>query len=503
MKNNIFEVDIKGLRQLQAGKPIWFVIRELVQNALDENITECIINFKYEKGRAYITVIDDNPTGFTDLSDAYTLFKSTRKRFDTSTRGRFNLGEKQVLCLCDSAKILTTTGGLLFDSSGRHTLRKRRDRGSEVSVVMKMTKEDYLSCINYCSSILVPRNITLILNYEVGLKDWFQLQALSTTKDNVSTMEMSYKEPYKVFEATLQTEVIQDDIMKRVNKKTLVHLHNPIECGFPTTSYIYEMGIPVCEIDCAYSIDVQQKIPLNSDRDNVLPQFLKILYGEVLNQTFEEIKEDNSSDTWIRLGASSDRIKGPAVKNIFNKRYGDKAVIANPFDKRSIDAAITSGYRVIYSTELNGEEHKKSKEFGILKTSSEQFPVTPVGFTPIVPDDNQKCIAEFCKKVFKAYLSDKKLTVLFIESTADMLADFCSESCTLRFNLINTPKSWFYKQKTADVFIPTLEITDLIIHELAHLNGTHYEKKYLDTITRLGAQLTHKALQDPKWFEIF
>ena len=85
---------MKGLRALQAGKPIWFTVRELIQNALDENITECRVDFKYEKGRAEIAVTDDNPDGFRDLSDAYTLFKDTHKRYNVKTRGRFNFGEK-------------------------------------------------------------------------------------------------------------------------------------------------------------------------------------------------------------------------------------------------------------------------------------------------------------------------------------------------------------------------------------------------------------------------
>jgi hypothetical protein len=89
-KNNIFEVDVKGLRQLQEGKPKWFVIRELLQNAMDEEITRCGIYMRYEHGKAHITVEDDSPIGFRDLADAYTLFKDTYKRTNVKKRGRFN-----------------------------------------------------------------------------------------------------------------------------------------------------------------------------------------------------------------------------------------------------------------------------------------------------------------------------------------------------------------------------------------------------------------------------
>ena len=63
MKKSIFEVDVKGLRETQNGKPKYVIIRELLQNALDEKITTCNIELRYEQGKAKITVSDDSPVG--------------------------------------------------------------------------------------------------------------------------------------------------------------------------------------------------------------------------------------------------------------------------------------------------------------------------------------------------------------------------------------------------------------------------------------------------------
>jgi hypothetical protein len=480
MKNSVFEVDVKGLRELQAGKPIWFVVRELLQNAFDEDITRCTISFTHERGKAYITVVDDSPEGFADLSDAYTLFKSTKKRRNSKVRGRFNLGEKQVLCLCESATIITTTGGIHFDADGRHTLRKKSDKGSSVSIVIKMSKEDYQSCITYCNSIFVPESIV----FEV--------------KVDGDTRVINFVQPYKKFETKLMTELSIDGDFKRTMKETLVHLHKAND-----KAYIYEMGIPVCEIDCAYNVDVQQKIPLNTDRDNVDHKFLKTLYAEVLNNTYEEIEKDNSSDNWVRLATQSDRIVVEAVSDIFNKRYGDKAVIANPFDKKSIDSAITSGYRVIYSQELNGEELKRSKEFGVLKTSSEMFPVTYVDYENVVPNKDQLKVAKLAHKIFTDLMGlSPKLKVLFISSEATVLADFNVNDLTLRFNMFRLSKHDFDLIEVKEMLVAKKEIVDLIIHELAHFYGTHYEKSYLDAITKLGSLIYMKALENPTWFNL-
>jgi len=37
-----FEVETAGLRSLMSGKPKNFIVRELIQNALDEPITTCV-----------------------------------------------------------------------------------------------------------------------------------------------------------------------------------------------------------------------------------------------------------------------------------------------------------------------------------------------------------------------------------------------------------------------------------------------------------------------------
>ena len=44
--------------------------------------------------QARLTVKDDNPEGFRDLTHAFTLFAESEKRYNEKLRGRFNLGEK-------------------------------------------------------------------------------------------------------------------------------------------------------------------------------------------------------------------------------------------------------------------------------------------------------------------------------------------------------------------------------------------------------------------------
>src|SRR5437764_1087692 len=112
MQNHWFAVDKAGLAKLieQHGKGR--LIGELVQNALDEDVSSVAIHLTPQPGRpsAELAVEDDSPNGFRNLEHAYTLFAESHKKNQPDRRGRFNLGEKLVLACCRDARIITTTG---------------------------------------------------------------------------------------------------------------------------------------------------------------------------------------------------------------------------------------------------------------------------------------------------------------------------------------------------------------------------------------------------------
>ena len=75
-KNNWFEVSKPGLAQLLDGKSRTFAIAELLQNAWAQNVSSVSVKIAKEKGSAYrVEVIDDDPDGWRDIADAFTLFE--------------------------------------------------------------------------------------------------------------------------------------------------------------------------------------------------------------------------------------------------------------------------------------------------------------------------------------------------------------------------------------------------------------------------------------------
>lgn len=463
---NWFDVDKNGLAELQAGKPKVHIIRELIANAWDEQITECRVQLTYSNGRALISVEDDCPEGFADLADAFTLFKHTKKREDTSKRGRFNLGEKTSISLCNQATIETTKGKIVFDRNGRTVSKSQRMKGSKITLKLKLSKEEF-DQLSEIKNYLIPKGIRFFINNE----------------------EINYREPHKILEAKLLTEKLEDNILKRISRSTKIHLYLTTDKAF-----LFELGIPVQEIECDFSVSVEQKIPLGTDRETVLPSFLKELYAIILNNTFQEV--ECPSDLWVRTAITSKNIESNAVKEMMTRRYGEKACIANPFDKRSMDEAISHGYNIIYGSEMSKEEWGAVKKDNLMPTSSNLFGVSFVGaelISELTPD--MQAGEVLCKKIAKRLLGIE-LKVRFIKSKATEGADFDFGANLLTFNISRLGAAFFNPPVSAKVL-------DLILHEISHFQGRqHTEMRYHTLLTKIGGELIMLALTEPSFFEV-
>jgi len=466
--NNWFDVDKEGLKALQAGKSKTFIINELVQNAWDENITYCKIDIRLipNKNLIEISVEDDNPEGFKDITHAYTLFADTYKRKDPSKRGRFNLGEKQVLSICERATVETTKGKITFDEVGRTEWKSKRTYGSKITIEFEGNQKDWEELIYHAKSLLVPEGVDYYVN---GTK-------------------ISSQKVYKTFEVSLDTEILRDGAMVSTSQKTNINL---VESN--GQSFIYEMGIPVMETDCPWNIDVQQKIPLAVDRETIRDYYLQDLYAVILNHTYNDIPEDEVSAVWVRKGMKDERIKKEAVQGILTKRFGDKVLSMNPFDRHANEEAITHGYKLIAGNEMSKEEWAKVKEFGLINSSTEEFGSQGYVDAEIVePNENQRKFAELSKKIAKEFLGIN-LTVKFVKAGGtNTNADYGQQ--TVRFNL----------SRLGNGFFDTINWKNLrlLIHELGHEKGGHIEHEYHYAITKLGGQLVVKALEEPEWFEV-
>ncbi len=473
-----FLVDNHGMSRMYGLYNKSFIVRELLQNAFDENITKCSIGLEWNSGIATIVVEDNSPEGFKDLKDAYTLYKHTDKRGDASKRGRFNLGEKQAISQAEHAIIKTTKGSVTFDKINGRTIsgRSKTAAGSVIQLVVKMKKDEFNECVDFCKKVYIPDNV-----------DFF----LQVNSEDIN--KISYKPPFRNFTATLPT-VLDDGISFRPTaRKTVVNVYK----GDSVEKFLFELGLPVCSIDCDFDIDVQQKVPLSEDRNSVSPAFLKRLYAEVLNNVHDVITEEDSSRVWVRTATTSDAIQNEVAVDIFTKRFGDKALVANPNDPRSIDKAVSGGYNVIYGAEMDKEEWNRFKSVGLGASTSAVFGSTYAESEPLNESEitaNMKKIANFAKKIALHFFNINIKNEFIKSPKATVVADYGHK--TIRWNVSNIPNN-YWNIKDDMITEPMLK---LMIHEIAHEKGTHYETAYHEAISTISCGLVFIMKNNPKWF---
>lgn len=461
------------------GRSKAYILAELISNAWDQDVSEVKVTIEPvpNKAAVQISVEDDDPEGFTDLSHAYTLFASSEKKANAEKRGRFNLGEKLVLALATEATIITTKGGVRFDKSGRHTLRGCRYEGSEIRVEIPMTRAEMDEVLAATKRLIRPIGVKTIINGE----------------------ELPSREPSACFVETLPTLIAdQDGVMLKVNRSTTVRVYET-ESG--EVAMLYEMGIPVVETGDRFHIDVHQKVPLNSDRDNVTPSYLRAIRVAVLNHTHHLVDPQDTAATWVNEAIADKRVSEDAVRTVFKERFGENAVAFDPSDLEANKISTAQGRTVVYGGSLTAEQWENVRRAGALPPAGQVTP-SPKPFhpdgRPLNPIPRRKWtpgmseVASFIQHSNQELLS-KDVYITFVDEP-----DWCFNATygTSGFILnIACLGREFFEEGISE------RVIDLVIHEFGHsIESDHLSRRYNDALTMIGAKMTRLALEKPELF---
>jgi hypothetical protein len=322
-----FDVDKIGLSKLVQLRAKALLIFELVQNAWDQRVTRVDVEFRRipNQSAAIIAVTDDDPNGFQDLRHAFTLFAESPKNSDPEKRGRFNIGEKLVLAACNCGRITTTTGSVEFLPDGsRRTLRKARDVGSEFYGELRVTRDEYREAIEGLRMLIPPEGVATYVNGDL----------------------LPNRIPVRVFQATLPTVVADaDGILKRTRRRTSIRVFDP-RPGEPPS--VYEIGIPVVETGDRWHVDIGQKVPLNMDRDNVQPSYLRELRTLVLNEMHADLREGDATSSWVHDALGGPDTTDEAVTAVIQARFGAHCVSYDPSDAEANSRAVAAGFTLVH-----------------------------------------------------------------------------------------------------------------------------------------------------------
>lgn len=467
---NWFQVDKEGLAKIAPRRGKIFVLHELLQNSWDcDGTSKVSVSLTPIEGRPFarLTVEDDHPDGFLNLSHSYTLFAESEKKGNVNKRGRFNLGEKLVLSLCETAEISSTKGTVIFDHEGRRTTRARRKAGTEFTALLRMTREELTEALAQAPSIIPPENIETYINGE----------------------RIQSRKPLLTYRALLKTEVSDPSgLLTRRYETTMVNLYS-VEPG--QQSMLYEMGIPVMDLgDDPYHVDVQQKIPLSMERDAVTPYWLRELRGTVLDKSHHLLTETDARGKWASEGLEV-ADNQDAIRTVIKQRYGEKVVIADPSDREGENMAKAQGYTVIPGGAFTADAWTQIKAASAAMPAGQVTP-SPKPFSPngtplkLIDVDEWTPAMHAFRNFALDFASHVAQISLHVEYTRDRTWKFNaaysktgSISGTVYFNLSLLPPAFLTG--------PVHEQCRLLIHELGHHWGHHLEESYHEALCKLGA----------------
>lgn len=480
LRRGWFEVDKNGLSKLLEDRGKARAIYELIQNAWDQKVTRVDVEFLEipNQPAATIVVADDDPDGFQDLRHAFTLFAESTKKSDPEKRGRFNIDEKMVLALCSHAQISTTTGSVEFRPDGtRRALRSARDIGSEFSGEIRITRDEFREALEGLRRLIPPEGVATYVN-----------GALLDTR-----------RPVKVFEAVLPTVTANGDgILRRTRRKTTIRI---FEARLGESPSVYELGIPVVETGDRWHVDIGQKVPINMDRDNLPPSYLKELRALVLNEMHADLPKEDAACTWVQDALGNPDLTDEAITAIVEARFGEHRVGYDPSDLEANNRAVAEGFTLVHGRMLSGDQWRNVKRAGALLPAGQVFPTPkPYGDGPpekvIDPAEwtaSMHTTAKYASVLAENLLGLKIAIKICNEPKVFWSANYGCGILTL--NVGKLGRKWFEA-------VASEKMNQILLHEFAHqYAGNHLSEEYHEALCRLGAQLASLALRTPEIFD--
>jgi hypothetical protein len=477
MIDNWFEVDRAGLKQLLERRGKGFAVCELVQNAWDQAVTRVGIEIgRPRAGASRLRVTDNDPGGFRDLREAYTLFApSNAKKANPLRRGRFNLGEKLVLAICRSAEISSTTGTLAFAGKRRRFRSSQRTAaGTVFTAEIPLTAGEYEAMIGTIRSLLPPAGIETSLNGEV----------------------IPARPLVRSVEATLPTEISDGaGNLRPTRRKTVIELFDPLPGA---AAGLYEMGIPVVETGDRWHYNILQKVPMGFDRDNVTPAYLSAVRTAVFNATHDLLTTDDSTSAWAETAINSKDCAPAAARRFADLRFGEQRVSYDPSDPESNKRAMSLGFNVIAGSMLSKAAWRNLREAAAIAPAGQVTP-SPKPYHPdgeplnIIPEkewtEGQRKVVAYVLAV-SPHLIGRVPEVLLTNDAGWPFAATYGPKLPLVFNV---PRAGIFGNPNRSA------VNRLILHELAHhYSADHLSSHYYDALCRLGAALADAYARYPE-----
>ncbi len=344
-----------------------------------------------------------------------------------------------------------------------------------------------------------------LVRYWAEIKECVKTTQLFIPPEQIVTTingkKLPVRKPIASVEATLATEFENGQGQyRRTRRATVIHVYEPLPAE---EASLYEMGLPVVETGDRWHYDIQQRVPLNADRDNVQPSFLRDVRAAVVNALSDKVGEEDAAEPWARDATQSSRIEKQAFERVMHKRHGRKLVVRSVNDAEANHVAAAHGYEVLAGGALTGDEWRNAKRFESFQAASRAFPTdSPTSGSgsksTTIPEEKwtpgMRRLAEYVERIGRELVGG--LVVRIVRDSGNRRFSAWYSQKEITFNLQRLGHRFF------NDFPANLErVNSLLLHEIAHeRESDHLSDRYHSAICDFGATLTQLALDKSKLF---
>ena len=222
---NWFCADKDDLGRLVVDRHPMRIVWELLANALDlPDVTRVDLHLDRtpDSRMVEITCTDNDPAGWTDIGTVARAFHSQKN--GNKHRGRFGINLILTLAQCRNAIIRSKTGSAIFENQeDSHLARSMTlDTGSSVWLELEMTQPHQDDIFELIGGF-IPQNNSMGQEISVALNG----------------RQVENKSPVGFLQVPGVTAALYESL----------------------TPQLCELGIPLCELDCKWTVDVQGRVP--------------------------------------------------------------------------------------------------------------------------------------------------------------------------------------------------------------------------------------------------
>lgn len=469
--NNWFEIDNAGWKRMNAGREPAELVKELIQNVLDEEFTTVNIDYSYDKNNNnfVLCIEDDIEYGIKDSSLITTVFM-TGKEDSPLKRGRKGRGLKEFLSVCKYAIVETVGKTVEFRADGtRKDWVNIRTIGTKISCIIeeeKWNKSSIKDINTFLRKIIVYNNGKVFINGK-------ELEKRNYT--------------YRYKDAYLKTQIIENgkQIERRAYTDVLIYEKSSKE------GWLYEMGIPVVKTDIPYDIDIQQRVVLNDNRNEVGFYYLQDVKKCVVKCLLDVLDKKDLLG-WASEGLSSWDLTDKECEKISCKIAEVDSInnlLIKTKDKNVNDKAIQKGFDLFDFSSM--DSNFKDIFSKVVKTSEDMIIEIEKNTVPIIVEPTEielKFINEH-KKLAKVAIG-KDINIKIVEKPKDMVTN----QYTLAYYQVGFPSELFYNRLAISNRIfenpYSASALDTLFHELGHEDSSEHDFCFIDAVTKYAGKIT-------------